>query len=484
MTLDMLIMGASYARISLDKKGEELGVQRQNELNLKCAQQRGVDLAGRQFTDNDVSAMKPDTHRQGYEDLLTLVRAGQIKVVIVYQTSRLWRNRRERLDGIELFRKHGVNVYAVRGVDLMLGTASGRLMAGIEGEVNAWESEVKAERMRDEAAQAVQRGEPPKGPRLFGYARDGWSIVEDEAAGVREAYRMLMAGRSLRAIAQMLNERGLRPAWRPRGAERDGHQGNEWTPTSVRKMLRNPRYAALRAHAGTLHPGRWPAVLNDDPARARSAWEAAQRVLDDENRRTTTDTTRRWLGSGLYRCGVCGLTDIVQTVMSTRGSSGKPVYRCRSNAHLSRQAGRIDAIVAGVVCARLARDDAADLLVRSNLADVSALQAQREELRLRRTRIGAMLGAGILDEDQFTAANQELDKLLDPIEQQIYDADRTPILRELVKAAPEDVVPLWVSYPLDQKRAIVDVLMTVTVLPAGPGRRPFDPERAVRIDWK
>lgn len=473
MTPITRVQGATYSRISHDRKGEELGVQRQDGLTAKLAEARDIDTTGRQISDNDVSAMKPGTYRPGYEALLALVRANRIKVVIVYQTSRLWRNRRERLEGIELFRTHGVDVRCVRGMDLELGSASGRLMAGIEGEVNAWESEVKAERMMDEAQQAVEAGMPPKGPRAFGYTRNGWELVEDEAEAVRTAFRMLLVGRSLRAIAKALNDTGLRPAWRPKGD--DEHQGNQWGPTSVRRVLRNVRYAAHRTRDDVLYPGRWPEVVT------LPTWEAAQRILDDEGRRSVQTNVRRWLGSGLYVCGVCASTDVEETVTSTHGSRGKRVYRCRDSAHLSRLADPIDALVEGVVCERLSRDDAADLLVRKDGTDVTALRDEALALRLRRERIAALLGSGDLDDEQFKVANRELRERLSAVEAQVHDADRAPVLAELIDA--QDVRALWDTYPLDRKRAVVNVLLTVVVNRGTGGRKPFDPA-TVEIVWK
>lgn len=473
MTLNTQLRGATYARISLDRKGEELGVQRQGELTKKLAEARSIDVTGRQLVDNDVSAMKPNTYRAGYEQLLQLVRTDAVDVVIVYQSSRLWRNKRERLDGQELFRQHGVDVLCVRGLDLALGSASGRLMADVEGAVNAWESEVKAERMADEAQQAVQAGMPPKGPRAFGYSRNGWELVEDEADAVRLAFRMLLTGRSLRAIAQELNATGLRPAWRPRGD--DEHAGNPWGPTSVRKVLRNVRYAAQRVRDGELYPGKWPEVVT------LPTWEAAQRILDDDKRRSVQTNVRRWLGSGLYVCGACAATCVEETMTCTHGSTGKRVYRCRASAHVSRVAAPIDALVEGVVCERLSRPDAADLLLRRDGVDLEALRDEAQALRSRRMRIAALLGAGAMDDEQFKEANQEVRVLLDKVESQLHDADRAPVLAELIVAG--DVRALWETYALDRKRAVVNVLLTVTIHKAGPGRREFRPD-SIEIVWK
>ena len=48
--------------------------------------------------------------------------------------------------------------------------------------------------------------------------------------------------------------------------------------------------------------------------------------------------------------------------------------------------------------------------------------------------------------------------------------------------AGEDAVARWEDATLLVKREIVDTLMTVTILPVGPGRG-RDPE-SVKIEWK
>jgi hypothetical protein len=186
----------------------------------------------------------------------------------------------------------------------------------------------------------------------------------------------------------------------------------------------------------------------------------------------------------MFRCGVCALVETEETVTVTGGHAHKAVYRCRATPHLTRQAQPIDDAVAGLVCERMARPDAVDLLIRKDLENRQKLVEQRTALRLRQKRIAALLGAGAMNDDQFKVANQELRKLLEPVEQELYATDRTPILRELAEADAADVVPLWVGYALDRKRSIVDALMTVTINPAGSGRRAFDPKRALTIDWK
>ena len=56
--------------------------------------------------DNDISALNGE-HRPAYEAVMAAAARGEIDVILVFQTSRFWRNRGERAEGIEVLRKAG-----------------------------------------------------------------------------------------------------------------------------------------------------------------------------------------------------------------------------------------------------------------------------------------------------------------------------------------------------------------------------------------
>jgi site-specific DNA recombinase len=308
----------SYLRISKDRAGEELGVQRQGEDTDALAERNGLTIR-RRFTDNDRSA----THggpRPDYAELVEAVKRGEVDVVLVYSLSRLWRNRAERAAGIELFRAHGVSVLCCKGPQLDLTSAAGRMLAGVLGEFDTFEVEQMSEREQRKMLQNVQHGKPPGGPRAYGYSRDGRIIVPDEAEDVRSMFVDLLAGASLSGIAAALNERG-----------RPNRNGKPWSHNAVRGLLLNERYAALREYRDELYPGAWPAIVTED------VWRAAKHVLEDQDRATSPGPGRRWLLSGIALCGVCddGTTVTSGSRGSTAGGTpGQPIYRCRRTKHL------------------------------------------------------------------------------------------------------------------------------------------------------
>src|SRR5581483_1803081 len=278
----MTMRDAVYARISEDDLGTEKGVFRQLEDGRGLSGARGGRVVA-EFSDNDLSALN-GAYRPEYEALMAAVSAGQIDRIIVFHTSRLWRNRRERAEGIERLRAAGVSVLAVKGPELDLTTASGRMMAGILGEFDTAESEIKGERVARAALQRAQEGRA-NGAALYGWTRtyqhDDQSRVigfEDrehpaEAEIVREIVRRLLGGVALRTITDDLNARGI-PApgagqQRRHRAKGQSGDGSRWNKTSVKKIAVRPANVGLRLHHRgradeMLIPAAWPPLIEQD----------------------------------------------------------------------------------------------------------------------------------------------------------------------------------------------------------------------------
>ncbi|WP_149184612.1 recombinase family protein [Streptomyces sp. TRM49041] len=458
--------GASYERISKADEGDEDGVIRQGEDTAELAERRGIPLQGRRFRDNDKSATH-GKHRPQYELLMAAVQRGEVDVIIVYMLGRLWRNRRERAEGIEILRKHEVSVLCVKGPELDLTTAAGRLLAGLLGEVDTFEVEQMSEREQREMRQRVERGLPPTGPRCFGYTADGAELVEDEAAEVKNCFHALLAGATLSGMAADLNERGIL-----------NRNGKPWSHNAIRGVLLNERYAGLRQYRGELHPGEWPVIVDE------ATWRAAKHVLEDESRRTSPGPGRRWLLSGVARCGVCddGTTVTSGSRGGPKGTRGltTPLYRCRTTKHLARGTEPIDLTVEEYVIRRLSRPDAVDFLVDETAPRTEELRARAVALR---SRIRVLTDEFADDDDadaaEFKAATRRIKARLADVEAQMAHPQRARILVDIVTA--EDPAKAWKDLTLDRQRAVVETLATVTLLPGRPGRAPFDP-RSVRIE--
>lgn len=444
-----------YARISLDRSGDEIGVTNQLRAGCDLCRQRGwADPAT--FADDDISATH-GAHRPAYAQLLAAIERGEIATVVVFHLSRLWRNRRERAEGIDVMRRHGVNIVCVRGPSLDMSTAYGRAMAGLLGEFDTMEVEIKSERHLLAHAARAEKGLPSiGGHRAFGYTPDGLAVVEEEALAIRAGADAVLAGASLAQVAREWNAAGLRTA----------RAGNLWRFHTVRLVMLNPRNAGIRAHRGKeIGPAVWPAILPEPTFRAVVA------TLTHPDRHAGGARAGMRLLTGIAVCGVPGCGLAVHGGSANRGGA---TYRCPSQRHFSRLAGPVDEWVVEHIVARLEREDAGELLVDRDRPDVDALREQAAGLR---ARIAAtkreFTGSDEMTPAELRTLLADMRGRLVAVQDRMADAGRADLLGPLISAP--DVRAAWEAYDRARQRLVVDMLVSVVVWPPGRGARRFDP---------
>lgn len=469
---------ALYARISEDVTGEGIGVRRQLEACRDLAETRGWSVVA-EINDNDISALR-GKHRPGYARVLELVRAGDVDHVIVWQTSRLLRNRRERAEAIELFGRQRVGIISVKGQDLDLSSAYGRGMAGMLGEFDTMESEVKSERVTAAAADRARTGRPG-GYLGYGWVTTGagraatWETHPEQAPIVREITRRLLAGESLYGITNDLNDRGI-PA--PARADR-------WGKTSVKKIALRPSNAALRIHhrgrpTEALYDGVWPALV------PRAEWEAVTGLLTVPERRTNAvarpGARRHLLTWGVGECGVCGaFLRVAVKGNSTRGTRSH-LYVCSEKGCVGRNEAAVDDLIARVVVARLAQPDALDWLLGD---EEEARQHAEEVVALRRRLDDAadQYADGKIEARMLERITERITPLIGAAERARDAAARGRDLTTLHELAGPEAEARWEGLAVAQQRAVLETLglrvRILRVVRRGPG---FDPE-SVAIEW-
>src|SRR5215212_5312762 len=196
-----------YTRMSRDREGAGLGVDRQRQECVELADRLGWQIVGHR-SDNDLSAYsgKP---RPGYRALLDDLESGQADAVVVWHTDRLHRRPVELEHYIDVCDPRGVITQTVKAGPLDLATPSGRMVARMLGSAARYEVEHAIERMQTAKRQAATAGRWKGGRRPFGYEPDGVTVRESEAAEIRRGSDALLAGMSLRALAREWNARGV-----------------------------------------------------------------------------------------------------------------------------------------------------------------------------------------------------------------------------------------------------------------------------------
>lgn len=315
-----------YCRISQDRNGEGLGVERQEADCRILAQSLGWNIA-KVFVDNDVSAYGSKA-RPSYIAMLQHLATGSVGGLLSWHTDRLYRSVPDLSELVQVCEAHTVAIRTVKAGPIDLSTPTGRLNATMLASIARYEVERSAERIKSAKQQQALDGKFRGGPRPFGYEEGGMKVVTVEADAIRAAAEHFLRGGSLMSISKLWMSTGIRTA-----------RGNAtWTASSVRKVLARARNAGLIEQAGKIvGPAQWPAIYDVDTL------HAIRTLLDDPVRRTSISYERAHQGSGVYLCGVCGAT---MSVFSMGGRSGRQKYldyRCSNKPHLSQRKEALDA---------------------------------------------------------------------------------------------------------------------------------------------
>jgi site-specific DNA recombinase len=454
---------AIYCRISDDRHGLRLGVQRQQEDCEALARRNGWQVT-RTYVDNDISAYS-GKRRPRYAALMAAVDAGEIDVVVAWDPDRLHRSPAELEDFIAAVERAGVGVFTCQAGEYDLSTAGGRMTARIHGVIARHESEHKSERVRRALQQRATSGRS-HGRRAYGwtreYAPDGTVrevIVPTEAAVIRRIADALLRGESLRSVTAALNAEGV-----------PSPMGKPWHKNAVRALVLRERNAGLRVHRGeVVGEGAWEPILD------RGRWEQVRAVLSDPTRKTSIGSAATHLLSGIARCGVC---DAPLRVAKNRRV---PSYRCSERTCVVRRQKDLDDLVNGVIVERLARPDAAALFTTGDTSDRRATLAEAEELRGRLDHAADDYADGKIDGRQLERITARLRPQLAEAEKRLRTVDSAPLLDGL--AGTPAVRDLWDRLPLSRRRAVVALLLDIRVHRTRQGARTFDPS-AVELRWK
>jgi site-specific DNA recombinase len=456
-----------YCRISQDVTGERLGVERQESACRELAQRNHWTVT-EVYVDNDISAFS-GKGRPEYDRLLRDIQGSRVARVLAWHPDRLTRRAVELERLIDLLEASGCEVSTVQSGRWDLGTPTGRMQARIVGAVAQHESEHKSQRMRAALRQKAEAGKPHMGAnRPYGWLEDRVTPEPSEAAVVREATRMLLAGNSMKAVVRSLNAAGSCTA-----------TGLPWRDVTLRGVVLRQRNAGRRTYKGAVVGlGIWEPIV--DP----NDFDALRLLLSDPGRCTNPGrAARKHLLSVIGKCGICGGPLASCFGKAYKGRSER-IYRCKDHACTSRSMANVDQLVRRVLCARLSMPDAADLLV-DPAHDPSATHALKVDIQKMRARLEVAAGDfadGAISQSEWVVVRERLTPRLATAEARLPDTSRRKeVLGDLV-ASGEDVEQRWDSLDISVQRQVVALLLDVELLKtrSGPG---FDPE-SVRLTWK
>jgi DNA invertase Pin-like site-specific DNA recombinase len=486
-------LAALYGRISDDPTDTHAGVTRQFEDGEATAKRRELTVF-RRYRDDSISALT-GKHRPGYEALMRDAEAGQFAFMIVYHLGRLWRNRIERAQGIERLRRAGVSVISVKGPELDLTTATGRGMAGLLGEFDSMESEVKGERVARAALQRAEDG-APNGSIPFGWRRDyrlsdkgerlgvnGDVLHPDEAPIVAEVCRRLLSGEPLIAVTAWLNSTGV-PApgagFKLRGREHGvtNPDGTLWGKSSVKKLALRPANCGMRMY----HNGRPDQRLMEariEPIISRDDHDRLRAMYGPTGIKARPGGRKHLLTWGVGECGKCGAVLRV-AIVGKAPYPKKAIYKCVEEC-VGRNQASVDELVGAAMIRKLSSTDYRDLLQDDEVADAAINHAAA--LRARLSAAAEDYADGAITSEQLRTITAKIRPQIAQADQDAATAAPTVPFELLGQVSGNEAGAAYDALPVAQQRVLVEYLIDkVRILPTRPG--PGFDANSVEVVWR
>jgi site-specific DNA recombinase len=482
------IRAGLYLRVSRDRAGLRLAVQRQEDDCRQVAERLGWSVAG-MYVDNDLGASGFATKpRAGYKRLLDDLKARRLDAVVVWMEDRSHRQVIELAEFVRTCRAAGIKRYASVGSEYDLSDPDQVTILFFKARMAEAEVKKISVRVKRKLKELADSGKYHGGPKPYGYegptkdengailnrARAGKAIVEKEATTIRETAQRVLDGDTLRSIVIDLNRRSV-PA--PRA--------NLWTRRTLKVILTNPRVAGLRQHQGVIvGEANWPAILD------RDTWERVRHVLLSLDRGPARTPSRSYLLSGFIFCGKCD-----RRLVGMPYPNGTRAYGCfigttyRGCGGVRRVAEPVETLVREAIFSLF--NDNPDFVRALEVTDHEGAQ----ELQTLYERL--MDDTSALDElahdyyvnreitkSQFVKSKEALEDRMEVTKRAVaqLESDRvmTTVLTTVI--ASENVRDAWENAILDQRRQLIDALIKrIVVLPQATSK--FDP-RSILVTWR
>ena len=341
---------ALYERLSSedDLQGDSNSIVNQKKLLEDYARKHNFKNT-RHFTDDGVSGTRFD--REGLNQMLEEIEAGNVSTVIIKDMSRAGRDYLRVGLFMETLRERGVRLIAVNdGVDSVKGYDDFIPFRNI---INEWYARDTSRKITAHYRSKGLEGKRLTNTPIYGYAfdenKENWIINDETANVVRRIYRLTIEGHGIVTIARILTEdKIIRPGYYT--AQQRNGKGNKacldennkyvWSATTIAQIISKPEYMghtvnfryrkkSYKDKNHTQSPKKdrlifentHPAIIDPE------TWETAQQC------RKTVKRTDTWGAAnpltGKLFCADCGAK-----MFNHRKKGGKPNYRNETTGKL------------------------------------------------------------------------------------------------------------------------------------------------------
>ena len=320
---------ALYCRLSQEdeRSGESLSIENQKAILLQYAKEHHFTNPVF-FVDDGYSGT--NFERPGFQQMLSEMEAGHVKIALSKDLSRLGRN--SSLVGLYTsmtFPKYGVRYIAINdNFDSDDPNSINNDFAGIKNWFNEFYARDTSRKIR-----AVQKAKGEKGVPLttnvpYGYVKDPndpkhWIIDPEAAEIVKRIFNMCMEGCGPSQIANKLKEEKiLTPTAYHKSHGRNTPNAEPsnpygWNSSTVVHILERREYTGCVVNFKTYTNSIWDKKQRDNPIENQAIFpDAHERIIEDdvfekvqqirEQRHRKTKTGRTSMFSGLVYCSDCG----------------------------------------------------------------------------------------------------------------------------------------------------------------------------------
>ncbi len=384
------------------------------------------------------------------------VEQGAADVVIVWKWSRFGRTRRDWYVNLDRIDVAGGRLESATE-DADTATSVGRFTREMMVEMTAFESDRIGEVWKDVHANRRERGLPAQGGDRYGYVRHGDVFTPDPTTGpiLAQMYGWAAEGLGRAAIARRLNDDGV-----------PGPKGGPWYADRVARILDSGFGAGLIStgirNAATWTLGAHEALVSEDLWLRYRAHRAA-RIGDKSTGK------RRYVLSGLVRCGVCG-SGMNSDRLGRHAGYGFACAAWRAGKHpvcVTISQSRAEAVVLDWLAQYADDIERAASEAPAPVPDTAkrAARAQRDRVEAERAlvKLAAGWAAGEVPDAAYRPAR-------DLLTAKVEAAAKREALAEVRRTAPtveaRGLIEEWPTLSVEARRAMLGALIeSVTVTP-------------------
>jgi site-specific DNA recombinase len=420
--------------------------------------------------------------RPRFREVLDDITSGRVNALLAEDLDRVVRDPRDLEDLLDACQMAGASARSLSGSLTLTngGNDDERTHARIMVAVKNQQSADTARRVRD--GRERNWGESYQGGRRpFGYAaakntkhlKRTLLIVPDEAELIQKwANQILNQGVSLKAVLREIRQNNIPSA-----------NGGKWNGRTLKQVLTKPTVAGLAAHTSkvkdetagetrkvtTLKPTKaWDAILEQD------VWERLCEKLNNSPAYTSRGNEPKHLLTGIAECGICN----DGTTVRANGSGtlrGKKGYQCEKVAHIHRNIELVDEWVERNVTAYISVHGP-DMLKPESSEDIDTtkLRAEAKRLQERKATQIRLHALGEMEDADLAIGLRAIRDRLSVIQAQLAQADKPDPIPEFRHHGPTRQI--WASLSLPRKRAVIKMLVDVTILSIGRRGPGFDPD--------